>query len=92
MSLINLKLLSKFHIARRNCSRVKQKSEISHLLFGKWPSKKKGTRDASVGRSNKPAMFFLVLAVSEGSMIGCHGKLKLYYIQIRTKVFLFSFL
>ena len=30
----------------------KQKSEISHSLVGKWPSKNKGTRDASVGRSN----------------------------------------
>ena len=25
--------------------------EISHSLVGKWPSKNKGTRDASVGRS-----------------------------------------
>ena len=30
----------------------KQKPEISHLLDGKWPSKNRGTRDASVGRSN----------------------------------------
>ena len=29
-----------------------QKSEISHSLVGKWPSKNRGTCDASVGRSN----------------------------------------
>ena len=34
-------------------SSYKQKSEISHSLVGKWPSKNKGTRDASIGRSNK---------------------------------------
>ena len=33
-------------------SSYKQKSEISHLLVGKCPNKNKGTRDASVGRSN----------------------------------------
>ena len=33
-------------------SSYKQKSEISHPLVGKWPSKNKGTRDASVGCSN----------------------------------------
>ena len=31
----------------------KQKSEISHSLVVKWPSKNKGTRDASVGSSNQ---------------------------------------
>ena len=30
----------------------KQKFEISHSLVGKWPSKNKGARDASVGLSN----------------------------------------
>ena len=30
----------------------KQKSEISHSLVRKWPSKNKKTRDASVGRSD----------------------------------------
>ena len=33
-------------------SSYQQKFEISHSLVGKWPSKNKGTRDASVGRSN----------------------------------------
>ena len=32
--------------------RYKQKSEISHLLVGKWPNKNKGTHDASVDCSN----------------------------------------
>ena len=27
----------------------------------------------------KPGMFFSVLAVAEGSIIGCQGKLKVYY-------------
>ena len=35
-------------------SSYKQKSEISHLLVGKWPRKNKRTRDASVGCSKKP--------------------------------------
>ena len=35
----------------------KQKSEISHSFVGKWPSKNKGTRDASVGRSNDYVKF-----------------------------------
>ena len=53
MQLINLKLLSKFLVARPNRSlSYKQKSEILHSLAGKWPSKKKGTSDASVDRSN----------------------------------------
>ena len=30
----------------------KQKFEISHSVVGKWPSKNRGTRDASVGRSS----------------------------------------
>ena len=30
----------------------KQKSEISHSLVGKWPSKNRETRDASVGYCN----------------------------------------
>ena len=53
IQLINLKLLSKFHVARQPFSSYKQKSEISHSLVRKWPSKNKGTRDASVGRSNQ---------------------------------------
>ena len=36
-------------------SSYKQKSEISHSLVGKWPSKNEGTRDASVGRSSYKA-------------------------------------
>ena len=34
-------------------SSYKQKLEISPSLVGKWPSKNKGTRDASVDRSNE---------------------------------------
>ena len=49
---LSLKLLSEFHAAKPNRSRVKQKSEISHSLVGKWPSKNKKTRDASVGHCN----------------------------------------
>ena len=50
----NLKLLSKFHVARPNCSRVslKQKTEASHSLVEKWPSTNTETRDVSVDRSN----------------------------------------
>ena len=52
MQINNLKLLSKFHVGRSKRSRVISKSVhscASHSLFGKWPSKKKETRDASVG-------------------------------------------
>ena len=56
IQLINLKLLSKFHVARtKPFSSYKQKSEILHSLVEKWPSKNKGTCDASVGRSNSQA-------------------------------------
>ena len=37
-------------------------------------------------------MFFPVLAVSEGSIIGCQSKLNRYYFQLRIKAFLFGFL
>ena len=37
----------------------KQKSEISHSLVGKRPTKNRGTRDASVGRSNEAAAYYL---------------------------------
>ena len=37
-------------------------------------------------------MFFPVLAVAVGVIIGCQGKLKLYYFEIRVRAFLFGFL
>ena len=37
-------------------------------------------------------MFFSVLAVAEGSIIGCQGKLKVYSFQIRIRAFLFGLL
>ena len=37
-------------------------------------------------------MFFPVLAISDGLIIGCQGNSKLYYFQIRMRVFLFGFL
>ena len=41
MQINNLKLLSKFYVARPNYfSSYKQKSEILHSLVRKWPSKK----------------------------------------------------
>ena len=40
----------------------------------------------------KPGMFFSVLAVAEGSIIGCHGKLKVYYFQIKIRAFFFGLL
>ena len=42
----------------------------------------------------KPGMFFSValLAVAEGSIIGCQGKLKVYYFYIRIRAFLFGLL
>ena len=54
LQLINLKLLSKFHVTRANRSRVISKSlKLLRLLVGKWLSKKnEGTRNASVGCSN----------------------------------------
>ena len=53
IQLINLKLLSKFHVARSNVPFLsyKQMSGTLHSLVWKWPGKNKGTRDASVGRS-----------------------------------------
>ena len=35
-------------------SSYKQKSEISHLLVGKRPSKNKGARGSKISRSNEP--------------------------------------
>ena len=37
-------------------------------------------------------MFFSVLAVAEGSIIGCQGKLKVYYFWTRIGAFLFGLL
>ena len=37
-------------------------------------------------------MFFPVIAVSKGSIIGCQDNLKLYYFQIKIRAFLFGFL
>ena len=37
----------------------------------------------------KAGIFFPVLAVAEGSIIGCQDKLKVYYNQIRIRAFLF---
>ena len=56
---------------------VKQKSEISHSLDGKWPSKNKGTRDASVGRSNYSRNYLgyslpgVVTTVYSGKVLQC---------------------
>ena len=37
-------------------------------------------------------MFFSVITVAEGSIIGCQGKLKLYYFYIGIRAFWCSFL
>ena len=58
----------------------KQKSEISHSLGGKWPSKNRGTRDASVGRSSNRyyirsiAAVIQFLALNELSLRGDYDK------------------
>ena len=58
-------------------SSYKQKSEISHLLVGKCPSKNKGTRDASVGRSNDSfGVIFLTFCNLDG-LIDCHTNLNI---------------
>ena len=47
-------------------SSYKQKSEISHSLVGKWPSKNKGIRDASVGRFNECEISDFCLELENG--------------------------
>ena len=68
MQINNLKLLSKFHVARPKRFRVISKSlETSHSLVGKWPSENKGTRDASVGRFNNVSIIENTIAIYNGN-------------------------